>query len=467
MKVYLRIFFMMFGDYISFMGIFILTAYIYQLCGGKYELTSYLGIWPFGLLFILINEVARLYHGTMFYPGASLGPAEELRRIFYSVTSVFFGLLLFLFISKETLAYSRAVFVISWPICIFATILCRWMLRSVFKRYDFGNVRAVIMGAGVAGIKTAKLLNKNKYLGINPVAFLDDNPKLKNLEFENLKVVGKLDELGKTAHKFNADYIIACLPVNIVMSKIKEHCKGFKHIMIIPAGSMFSTVWVYAYDIGGILGLEIRCNLMLKPLLLIKQLIDYALTVLITLITIPLMLVCALFIKLTSKGTVIYKAQRMGKNGRTFSVYKFRTMREDAEQHFEQYLEDNPDAKKEWAKTFKLKKDPRITWLGNILRKTSLDEFPQLFNVLRGEMSLIGPRPIVESEKKYYTGKYEMISSIKPGITGLWQVSGRSELDYDERVELDCYYLMNWNIWLDIFILMKTVKEVLFCKGAY
>ena len=449
------------------MGIFILTACIYQLYGGEYELTSYLKIWPFGLLFILINEIARLYHGTMFYPGASLGPAEELRRIFYSVTSVFFGLLLFLFISKETIAYSRAVFVISWPICIFSTILCRWILRSVFKRYDFGNVRAVIMGAGVAGIKTTKLLNKNKYIGINPVAFLDDNPKLKNREFENIKVVGKLDELRKTAHEFNADYIIACLPVNIVMNKIKEHCEGFKHIMIIPAGSMFSTVWVYAYDIGGILGLEIRCNLMLKPLLLIKQLIDYTLTVLITLITIPLMLLCALFIKLTSKGAVIYKAQRLGKNGITFSVYKFRTMREDSEQHFEQYLEDNPDAKKEWAKTFKLKKDPRITWFGNILRKTSLDELPQLFNVLRGEMSLIGPRPIVELEKKYYTGKYEMISSIKPGITGLWQVSGRSELDYDERVELDCYYLMNWNIWLDIFILMKTVKEVLFCKGAY
>jgi lipopolysaccharide/colanic/teichoic acid biosynthesis glycosyltransferase len=114
-----------------------------------------------------------------------------------------------------------------------------------------------------------------------------------------------------------------------------------------------------------------------------------------------------------------------------------------------------------------LKKDPRVTWFGKLLRRTSLDELPQLFNVFRGEMSLIGPRPIVESEKEYYGDKYEMIASVKPGITGLWQVSGRSELDYEERVELDCYYLMNWNIWLDIFILLKTVKEVLFCKGAY
>lgn len=467
MKVYLRIFFLMLGDYISFMGTFMLVAYLYQLWGGDYELTTYLKLWPFGLLFLLINEVSRLYHGTMFYPGASLGPAEELRRIFYSVTSVFCGLLLFLFISKDTEAYSRAVFVISWPLCVLTVIVCRWMLRGIFKRYDFGNVRAIIMGAGTAGIKTARLLNKNKYLGITPVAFLDDKPKLQNSEVENLPVAGELDKLEATAKKLNVDYIITCLPVTLVMKKIKEHCGGFKHIMIIPADSMFSTVWVYAYDIGGILGLEIRCNLMLKSLLRLKRLFDYSLTLLITLITIPLMLFCATMIKLTSKGAIIYKAHRLGRRGKVFSVYKFRTMRENTELHFEQYLEDNPEAKKEWAETFKLKKDPRVTWFGNLLRRTSLDELPQLFNVLQGKMSLIGPRPIVESEKKYYGDKYEMVSSVRPGITGLWQVSGRSELDYEERVELDYYYLMNWNIWLDIFILLKTVKEVLFCKGAY
>ena len=467
MKVYLRIFFLMLGDYISFMGIFMLVAYLYQLRGGEYELITYLKMWPFGLLFLLINEVSRLYHGTMLYPGASLGPAEELRRIFYSVTSVFCGLLLFLFISKESMAYSRAVFFISWPICVLTAIICRWILRSIFKRYDFGNVRAIIMGAGTVGIKTARLMGKNKHLGITPVAFLDDAPRLQNSKVEDLPIAGELDKLEAIAKKLNVDYIIACLPVTIVMKKIKEHCRGFKHIMIIPADSMFSSVWVYAYDIGGMLGLEIRCNLMLKSLLLIKQFLDYSLTLLIALMTIPLMIFCAVIIKLTSKGAVIYKAHRLGVHGKVFFVYKFRTMKLGSEQHFEQYLEDNPEAKKEWQKTFKLKKDPRITWVGNILRRTSLDELPQLFNVLRGEMSLIGPRPIVESERKYYADKYEMVSSVRPGITGLWQVSGRSDLGYEDRVELDCYYLMNWNIWLDIFILLKTVKEVLFCKGAY
>jgi lipopolysaccharide/colanic/teichoic acid biosynthesis glycosyltransferase len=142
-------------------------------------------------------------------------------------------------------------------------------------------------------------------------------------------------------------------------------------------------------------------------------------------------------------------------------------MKQGADQQLEIYLESNPTTKKEWQENFKLKKDPRITWFGALLRRSSLDELPQLFNVLKGDMSLIGPRPIVESELPQYADKYDMIASIKPGITGLWQVSGRSETDYGERVELDCYYLMNWNIWLDFFIILKTVKEVLFCNGAY
>ena len=467
MKVRLRIFSLMLGDYFSFMATFILVAYIYQLLGGKYELTTYLKLWPLGLLFILINELSRLYHGTMFYPGASLGPAEELRRIFYSVTGVFCGLLLFLFIDKNTMFYSRSVFIISWPLCVLCSVICRWLLRSIFKRYNFGNVQAIIMGAGKTGAKTARLLNKSKYLGITPVAFFDDDPELQGTVIEGVPVMGSFDKLRATAKELQVDYIIASLPLSVVMDKLKEHCSGFKHVMIVPASSLFSTVWVYAYDINGILGLEIRCNLMLKPLLRLKQFIDYILALLIAILTMPIMLFCATLIKLTSKGPALYKAHRLGLHGKTFYVYKFRTMKINSEKHFEQYLEDHPEAKFEWQENFKLKNDPRITGFGKLLRKTSLDELPQLFNVLKGEMSLIGARPIVESEKKYYADKYEIISSIKPGITGLWQVSGRSDLDYEERVELDCYYLMNWNIWLDIFILIKTVKEVLFCRGAY
>lgn len=467
MKVHLRMLLLVLGDYFSFFGILMLVAWLYRLSGGNYDLIVYFRMWPLGLLFLLINELSRLYHGTMFYPGATFGPSEELRRIFYSVSSVYCGLLLFLFIDKNTAAYSRLIIICSWPSCILAVVFCRWVLRSVFKRYSFGNVQAIILGAGKTGMKTARLLNKNKYLGIIPVAFLDDDADKQGEMLENMPVAGTIDTLKEAALKFRVDYIIACLPIAVVMEKIKNHGSGFKHIMIVPSDSMFSSVWVYAYDIGGILGLEMRCNLMLQWPLLLKRITDYSLALLITVVSLPLMIFFAVVIKLTSRGPIIYRASRLGFHGRTFSVYKFRTMKIGADRLLEQHLEINPEARKEWQNCFKLKDDPRVTWFGNLLRRSSLDELPQLFNVLRGEMSLIGPRPIVEAEKIFYGEKYQMISSVRPGLTGIWQVSGRSELDYDERVELDCYYLMNWNIWLDIFILLKTIKEVLLCKGAY
>lgn len=430
-------------------------------------MTAYFKLWPLGLLFILINELSRQYHGTMFYPGATFGPAEELRRVFYSVSCVFGGLLLLLFMCRESLIYSRFVLICSWPVCILSVILLRWSFRCLFKRYNFGNIQAIILGAGQTGIRIARLLNKNNYLGIRPVVFLDDNRSLHGKILEQIPVKGPLEHVEKESRELEADYIITCLPVADVMKNIEKHCRRFKHILIIPSDSMFSAVWVYAYDIGGRLGLEIRCNLMLKWLLCIKKLFDYLLAILISCFALPVMAVCALLIKITSKGPVLYKAKRLGVNGKTFYVYKFRSMRIEAEQDFESFLESTPRAKFEWEQNFKLKKDPRVTWFGSLLRRTSLDELPQLFNVLKGEMSLIGPRPIVESEVPRYSNKYELISSVKPGITGLWQVSGRSELDYAERVEFECYYIMNWNIWLDIFILLKTIKEVIFCRGAY
>ncbi len=142
-------------------------------------------------------------------------------------------------------------------------------------------------------------------------------------------------------------------------------------------------------------------------------------------------------------------------------------MHSDADKRLQEILDSDEQIKAEWNKTFKIKNDPRVTFIGKVLRKTSLDELPQFLNILKGEMALIGPRPIVEAEIKYFGKYYKQISIVKPGITGLWQVSGRNDTSYDERVMMNVYYIMNWSIWLDIYILLKTVKEVLFCKGAY
>lgn len=180
----------------------------------------------------------------------------------------------------------------------------------------------------------------------------------------------------------------------------------------------------------------------------------------------PVLLVLALLVKLTSPGPVLYSARRLGRGGRPIRVWKFRTMYLDAENRLEELLENNPVLKREWERNFKLSDDPRITKLGKFLRRTSLDELPQLFNVLNGTMSLIGPRPIVEAEIRYYGNTYEFRKRVKPGLTGLWQVSGRSQTSYRRRVMLDAYYVMNWSIWLDYYIFFKTVWMVLSREGA-
>ena len=168
-----------------------------------------------------------------------------------------------------------------------------------------------------------------------------------------------------------------------------------------------------------------------------------------------------------NRGRIIFAHKRVGAAGKKFPCYKFQTMIPNAEEKLKEYLAENPAAKREWEETFKLTNDPRVTKLGNFLRRTSLDELPQLWNVIRGEMSLVGPRPIVQAEVERYGKNIREYYMVPPGITGMWQVSGRSDTTYPERVAMDTWYVRNWSVWIDIMYLFKTVKAVLQSKGAY
>ena len=178
-------------------------------------------------------------------------------------------------------------------------------------------------------------------------------------------------------------------------------------------------------------------------------------------------LIISILIVLDSRGGVLYGQTRIGRGGRRFKALKFRTMVLDADQLLQRYLDESPELKAEWAATHKLKRDPRVTRVGALLRKLSLDEMPQFWNILIGDMSLIGPRPIVDAEIEKYGKCFELYIQARPGLTGLWQVSGRSDTSYKQRVELDEYYLLNRTIKLDLQILLKTVYVVLGRKGAY
>lgn len=198
----------------------------------------------------------------------------------------------------------------------------------------------------------------------------------------------------------------------------------------------------------------------------VKRLLDAVGAILLILLTAPLMLAVALLVR-RDGGPAIFRHRRIGARGRPFLCLKFRTMHIRAADMLRQHLENDPAARAEWEASFKLKNDPRITRLGRFLRRTSLDELPQLFNVLAGEMSLVGPRPIVREEISRYAGDFAFYAYCRPGLTGLWQISGRSDVNYTARISLDRQYVCSWNIWRDILIILMTPKVFFIKTGAY
>jgi len=270
------------------------------------------------------------------------------------------------------------------------------------------------------------------------------------------------------SHKFA--YAVVAMPGvanSRFMEKLEQYGLHFSRILMIPNLSNFCSMWVSPRSVGGMLGLEVCQQAFVRERQWPKRVLDLVLTIVGGALILPLIALIAAWIKLDSPGPVFYAQQRIGQDGREFQAWKFRSMMQNADQVLNHYLEQNPELREEWDRDHKLRKDPRITTAGRFLRRTSLDELPQLWNVLKGEMSLVGPRPIVQAEIAKYGNKFDLYMKVKSGLTGMWQVSGRNDTSYDERVNLDAFYVRNWSVWLDFYILFRTIETVLFRKGAY
>lgn len=235
------------------------------------------------------------------------------------------------------------------------------------------------------------------------------------------------------------------------------------NLVVVP----MSNVTAESFFDAKIMVLHIRNNLASPWNQLLKRIFDIVATICGGILIFPILLAIAIWVYHDSPGPVIFKHRRVGKDGKEFNCYKFRSMCTNSQEVLDHLLATDPAAKEEWDREFKLKNDPRITKSGAFLRKTSLDELPQLLNVLKGEMSLVGPRSIIQKEVPRY-GKYiKEYYSVLPGITGMWQTSGRSDIDYPKRVQMDSWYVHNWSVWLDMVLLWRTVAVVLSHKGAY
>ncbi|WML89819.1 exopolysaccharide biosynthesis polyprenyl glycosylphosphotransferase [Thiothrix lacustris] len=251
-----------------------------------------------------------------------------------------------------------------------------------------------------------------------------------------------------------------------LMDKIQHKVKRILLVPRMTSLPMFNAEVFNSINQKGLI-FFVRNNLLSSSDRALKYVSDFTLALTLTLLLSPFLLGLYLWVWVVTEGKPVFRQERVGQNGQPFKIYKFRTMRADAAEELEKILASDPAAREEWERDRKLKDDPRITHVGHFLRRTSLDELPQLINVLRGQMSLVGPRPIITEEIPAYSEYIDYYQQVRPGITGLWQVSGRNELSYAERVQLDVWYVRNWSLELDLIILTKTFVAVLLRKGSY
>jgi Undecaprenyl-phosphate galactose phosphotransferase WbaP len=448
----------MIGDAVGLAVVFLVCAAVYRYFGGEYQLLEYLNLWPILIVFWFVAAVIRLYHGNVFYPGAPLAPVEELRRMFFAVTLTYLILFAFLALTRRMTDYSRFVLLTSWFLSAGLLVPLRSLVRGLLKRFRLGQIPVLIVGYGHTGRQLAEVIAHSSYYGFTLAGFLDDEPFTGRL--------GALNDTVPIARKRRITVLLCCLPFTSIQHNLRDYLAYFTHVSIITNENGFPISWAYPINVEGLPGIELVNQLRQPMPRLLKITVEVFLAAMGILFLWPLFLLLALMVRLSSPGPVFYRAKRLGLGGESIEVFKFRTMYADADKRLEEMLAQNPELAAEWRSKFKLDNDARITPLGRFLRKTSLDELPQLFNVLRGEMAMVGPRPIVEAEKAYYGEHYEVFCRVKPGITGLWQVSGRSDTSYDRRVGLDLYYVFNWSIWLDFYILAMTFLEVARCRGA-
>mgnify|MGYP002478499979 CR=1 FL=1 len=451
------------SDSVALMMVWCLSVVVRYALGGSFGLSLYWNMIPLLLLFPAAYAIAGLY------PGILLSPSEELKKISQSTSVIFLILLGAIFLSKQSDTYSRGIFAMAWLGVLAAVPFFRTILRRKVEKWKRWGHPAVILGAGKAGEAVAEALAREHRLCLRPVAFFDDDEQKIGRSCKGLPVIGPLDAAKKVTEECKGATAIVAMP-GVGPAKLVEVLQGpasdFRRLIIIPDLFGASSLWVSAFDMGGILGLEVHQKLLDPRRQWIKRCAEIALILFFSPFILLLSAVIAVLIKLDSKGPVLFGHTRIGFDGKDITIWKFRTMVQDAGAVLSECLKSDPALRTEWEEKHKLACDPRITRVGHFLRRTSLDELPQLWNVVRGDLSLVGPRPIVWDEVGKYEGGFVLYKKVKPGLTGLWQISGRSGTSYSERVRLDAFYVRNWSVWLDIYILLKTPGEVFRCRGA-
>jgi len=441
------------------------------------------GLLGFGLRFIIAELVNPPFYWNLLalipiflvvyalrglYPAVGLSPVEELRRLSTATSVVFLVFTAFTFWIRISEYFSRLIIAFSWIFALFTVPLSRWVFRTIAVNLGLWGEPVVVVGDGPQTRRVVDFLIARMRFGLLPIVILNgENEPTENPPVLQIPVRVALSKPDLFASVRTAILIDSELPDEFQSRLLTEQGFNFQRLILITDLGWIGSLGVTPYDLEGLLGLELRQNLLDPWHQRIKRAIDILLSGFLGLLAVPIGALIALAIRLDTPGRIFYRHRRIGKSGYEITVWKFRTMVSDADRILENYLADHPELSVEWQENHKLKNDPRITRVGSFLRRTSLDEIPQLWNAMKGEMSLVGPRPIVADETEKYQAGYQLYKRVRPGITGLWQVSRRTDTSYADRVRYDEYYVRNWSIWLDIYIILRTVWVVLRGDGAY
>jgi len=429
-----------------------------------HPITAYI---PFSLLFTVLTLVAfmidRVYRQ---WRGRTL--LEQIYRIVNATAKSMVALMAISF-GLRPIQYSRLLLIEAGIIAVALLIISRLVYSialSQLRARGVGIARTVIVGAGEVGRTVMRTIVARPEFGYQIVGFVDDDLEKGQTDIGRLKALGPIDNLPRLIEEQAIDEVIITLPWmshRKTLRIVQECAQRQVGARIVPDLFQMSLSQVDVNDLGGIPLIGVREARIGRGALMIKRGMDIVVAAIGLIAGAPLTALLAMAIRLDSPGPSIFRQVRVGKGGKLFNMYKFRSMYQGAEEERENLLELNESN----GITFKIRQDPRMTRVGRFLRRTSLDELPQLWNVLRGDMSIVGPRPNLPSEVAQYKEWHKQRLEVRPGLTGLWQVSGRSLLSFDETALLDIYYIENWSLWLDCKILLRTVPTVVTGEGAF
>lgn len=397
------------------------------------------------------------------------GGTREYARAFNASTFCMMLMILFIFFG-DTQDIARAWVLLSWLLVSLGVMLGRFILRRIVQNMRANGrflTAALIIGANEEGLAIAEQLQANPKAGVWLAGFADDELGPGSELLPHVPVLGSVDSIGLLVRQHGIQEIIVASTA-LPREKLLQLFNAFgsdDNITVRMSSGLYEllTTGVEVQEFGNVPLLSVNKVRLTGVDMTMKSFLDIIVSITALLIFLPIMTAIAIAIRLDSSGPIFHLRRVIGVGGKSFNALKFRTMYVDADER----LARDPELRREFELNHKLKNDPRVTPIGRFLRRTSLDELPQLINVLIGQMSLVGPRMITAEERARY-GKFRMnLSTVKPGITGLWQVSGRSDVSYEERVMLDMNYIRNYSIWFDMQILFQTIPAVLKSRGAY